>query len=211
MSSPVVTNSDTDLNGKTLLLAETSASITGGLVPASDAVQVGWVYRKHLQLTDAQIKTLPTTPVTLISAPASGLAVQLVGTVLLSMRASAGAYTNVNATSANITIQMAGAGPWLALGPQNDSTLATPLGRLTTFLGAVNRMTYLVPYAEAIQSGGGAGDWGYIQPVVDGPQTAYVATAVQLAADNNGSGNWTGGNAANTLNVVLYYTLTTVP
>jgi LEA14-like dessication related protein len=31
------------------------------------------------------------------------------------------------------------------------------------------------------------------------------AQAVQIAADNNGSGVFTGGNSANTLKITLYY------
>ncbi len=96
MASPVVTNSDTALNGKTLLLAETSATVTGGLIPASDAVQIGWVLRKITTLTAAQVKALFTTPITLVGTPGSGKIILVTGIVFASTFVSV-AYAGANA------------------------------------------------------------------------------------------------------------------
>ena len=155
-------------------------------------------------LTDAQIKALPTTPITLKTAPAAGFQNRFLGATL-AIDASAGAYTNVNTTSAVLEIETA-AGARLALGPVNDSTLTTPLARLTTFLGATDKIAMLNPYAEAIQSGG-SGSFGYLQPSISDATADYEAELIRITVNNNGSGAFTGGNAANTLRVTLYTSL----
>lgn len=155
-------------------------------------------------LTNAQIKALPTTPITLLTAPASGYQNRFHGATL-AIDASAGAYTNVDTALASLNIKT-GAGAQLALGPQNNSTLTTPLARLTTFLGATDKLVMLNPYSEAVQVSG-AGSSGYVQPVVSSSLADYEAEAITISLDNNSAGDLTGGNAANTLRVTIYTTL----
>ena len=84
--------------------------------------------------------------------------------------------------------------------------MTTPLARLTTFLGATDKLVMLNPYSEAVQASG-VGVNGYIQPVVSSALADYEAEAIQISIDNNGSGVLTGGNAANTLRCTVYYSL----
>ena len=51
----------------------------------------------------------------------------------------------------------------------------------------------------------------YNVPTRTGDAAAWENKGLQLAADNSGAGNFTGGNAANTLKVRIYYTIQAVP
>jgi hypothetical protein len=93
----------------------------------------------------------------------------------------------------------------------NDSSLATDLTDVTTVLGASALVVDLpVPYVQAIQDVATTGHTEWINPLI-GMATANVnGTALVLAMDNNGSGALTGGNAANTMTVIVYYALESV-
>jgi hypothetical protein len=160
-------------------------------------------------LTNAQVKALPTTPITLVAAPAAGLRVKLLGATLRTAF-TAGAYTNVNTTFATLGLQDPSA-DWLSVQIVNDSSLATDLTDVTTVLGASALVVDLpVPYVQAIQDVATTGHTEWINPLI-GMATANVnGTALVLAMDNNGSGALTGGNAANTMTVIVYYALESV-
>lgn len=152
-------------------------------------------------LTDAQIKALPTTAIEIIAAPAGNTRIKLHG-VTYQFWFEHGAYTNVNATSALLYLQTSSGtilGGYLA----NDSGVS--LGTLTTLLAAASVLTVDAgPYAT-----NPAGT--YLQPLLTGAPSSADGKAVQLSATNNGAGNFTGGNAANTLTVLAYYTVETLP
>ena len=70
--------------------------------------------------------------------------------------------------------------------------------------GAGQHLVAGVPYSEAIGSGA---------LYVVAPQNARSVrenVALNVWGDNNGSGDWTGGNAANTLKVTVYYVVEAV-
>jgi hypothetical protein len=172
----------------------------------------GFIRKATVVLTDAQIKALPTTPITLVAAPGSGFYLSVLSAELKS-KFDSGAYTNVNTTYAALGIAVgtgggaSGAAPTLTL--SNDSTATSPMSMLSVFLGATSRRAKLSPYLEA--------DGGYVNP---GSAAASYAVdlftdlnnvALTISADNNGSGDFTGGHAANTLTVVVLYTVEAVP
>jgi hypothetical protein len=181
MASPIVTNTSAQLNGATLVMGFSTS------------------------LTDAQIKALPTTPVTLVAAPASGYRIKVLGGTAR-VQFSGGAYTNINTTYCAVVVQVPGA-YWLCtpLGI-NDSTLAAPLTRVTTIFGATSLgVIDLAPLAQPVDSGASSGDEGWYVSTTSASVATVEAQAVQIAADNNGSGVFTGGNSANTLKITLYY------
>ncbi len=158
-------------------------------------------------LTNAQIKALPTTPITLVTAPASGLRVR-VFSVSLHANTAAGAYTNINATYAALAVYYLGTfGQWAAVGVVDDVTF-TGANKLTGLLGSANnQITDLPPYVDTPSDGAVNVLWtlANVQTV-----TAMNGIALAIAIDNNGSGALTGGNAANTLTVTVYYALESV-
>lgn len=186
-------------------------SMSGTTLSATNAISTAIV-----SLTDADIKALPTTKKTLVAAPASGSWIKILGGSLV-INNAAGAYTNIN-TNAGLFIMPQGKFAWLVQPIVNDTTPTPNVTQLTTLL---NTHTYkqvvpfVVPYSisDADASANpqnwvlSAGlDSGTVADV--GVGTASVdGLAVELSIDNGGSGNLTGGNAANSGKVTLYYTV----
>jgi hypothetical protein len=158
---------------------------------ANDAVFLGaLLHQATVTLTDAQIKALPTTGVSVVAAPGAGRMLVLLGGVYIG-RFDSGVYANVDAAS-YIGIKT---GPYLSradAGNGNffDAGTYTNIGFISPVLSGATASTL----GNAI---------GY-----NTAQTVNVALLVQV--DNNSAGNFTGGNAANTLTVsVTYYVLNT--
>lgn len=162
---------------------------------------LGAVRSASITLTDAQIKALPTTPVEVVPAKA--------GFILLPLMAvlennNIAAYTNVNATFSFLSIVYGND----AVEPMTILTQSDGQGgvreanvNLGSFLGTDPLRVILTTY------GGG---------IVSAPQNMTIVASTYPAADfesalniyayNMGSGNFTGGNAANTMKITLVYT-----
>jgi hypothetical protein len=159
-------------------------------------------------LTDAQIKALPTTMITLVAAPGAGSWNKIIGITSI-LRTGAGAYTNINAADAWVAITN-GSGAWLATAIVNDNTLSTPLAQLSGFLGAADEkvIPMVAPIVTPIDAGSTDGDEEYLVVTsAAGSQspTALGNTALMLEGWNNGAGDFTGGNAGNTWKFIIYY------
>lgn len=154
-------------------------------------------------LTDSEIKALPTTGIDVVPAPGSGFRVKPLG-VSLQINNSGGDYTNINATYAALYIMSSPGNHHLATPLWEDP--AYGLSQITDLLAGSNGRKYAdlaVPFVLT-HDGATFADGTYIstQPTTAG--TSEVDNdAIAIVGDNNGSGNWTGGNGANVLRVSI--------
>jgi hypothetical protein len=183
-----VLNTEADLDNKTLA-----------------TVEDGLVRRAIVTLTNAQIKALPTTPITLVAAPGAGSRIKVLAATVIAKTGS-GAYGNINATYAALQLESAG-GRWLAQAVANDDALTTPLTRLSSLLGGTNEsyVDMLVPFVNAVEAEGASGSEQWVAPVISNDLTDTENDLVRVSIDNNGSGDLTGGHGSNTLRVIVYY------
>ena len=151
----------------------------------------------QMTLTNAQIKALNATPITIIPAPGSGLRI---GPFWVDARlmSSAGGYTNIHA-DAYLRLVWSGTGD-VSNYLRNDASSGSPAKTdLTDAFGNVNHVWDFVPYLldDPNQS------WGNVAV----PRTLHANESIDLSLENNGAGALTGGNAANTLVVTATYTV----
>ncbi len=202
-----------------------AAVFAGGNIGAATATSLtsaagadgcfGWVCRKTVTLTDAQIKALPSTAVELLPAPGAGKAnLPLDGFMVVNT--SAGAYTNVSyLTDGGITAMYFTSS---AYGLPAVDPLTTGLNGFTKSirLAAANVRTYLAGDTEVTL---GIAQAGTPKSGTSGANAGVMDenTALTVLIDNYDSdysvdrGNFTGGNAANTLKIVMFYSVVDVP
>lgn len=159
---------------------------------------LAYIQHARVTLTDAQIKALPTTPITLIAAPASGKRIHLVSASIRTDTA-AGAYTNINTTYSAIAMYYLGDfSVWVSMGIVNDNVPTPDITRLTDMIGVAQLASANVTAYNDTPGN------GWVLPV-NITSTTSDAKALAIAADNNGSGAFTGGNAANSMTVDVLY------
>lgn len=194
-------NSRRVLAGTGITFDDTTPNVRTISATTSGIIQVA------IPLTNADILALPTTPIPLVAAPAAGTRIKLVGGSY-SFDTSAGAYTNINATAARLIIRHTGATNSLLNLIADDSNYT--LTDFTSLLGTAGaNVVDLTTFLQAIDSGAFIGVAGYTTSLIN-PTSEVDGTAVEIAVDNNGSGDLTGGNAANSGTVTLYYVVETL-
>ncbi len=153
-----------------------------------------------LTLTDAQIKALPTTYVTVVPGPGAGNRVKIYS-ASFTLNSLAGAYTNLDSSYAEFGIM----GGTYVYGPVNDSSAVPAITDLNSWLGSAVRAAY-DPTIPQISSNLIAGSWGY---AITNHFEVYASVSGAAAEVYmfNASGNLTGGNAANTMKVRVYYAI----
>jgi len=150
----------------------------------ADLTEIFIAYKRTVVLTDAQIKALPTTSVQIVPQPGVGKLILPIMSYMI-LDAIAGAYTNIHANGTTNPKFIDG-GALHSGAFENHSS---------NFLGDndPNRpKVTLMPYAPS------EADTSY--------EYAYSENKeIGVKADNLASGNFTGGNAANTLAVTVIY------
>lgn len=173
----------------------TGLSMTG---PVLDVVG-STLLSTTVTVTNAEMLTLPTTPVSLVPAP--GAAFQLVP-LLVDVRGNTtgGAYTNID-PDGWIVLAFNGTDIWSNY-LTNDSTIGYTF--LSTTLGAAGDFCFqFVPFTLAEPIFG----WGNL---VDPRGNVEPNQPLVLTSENFGSGNFTGGHSANLLVLTTYYTVVAV-
>jgi hypothetical protein len=145
----------------------------------------------RVRLNNAQIKALPTTGVDIVLAPGAGQVIIPVLSICLHNWVAN--YTNIDA-AAKLGLQMTPATGYV-LGPLREAEGASVSGVLAAGAEAYGR---LAPLDTSIL-GADTAEFGVVADLAN--------QAVVLSATNGAAGAFTGGNAANTLDVIVYYQL----
>jgi hypothetical protein len=151
-------------------------------------------------LNDAQVKALPTTPVKLVEAPGHGKFIMPVNAILTAHLISD--YTNIDATRADIRVWNGASGnmelcPALNAGAPDNKAHVTAL--LAPGVGAADRQTWMGFYAFYSATDLGTTTYTHAVPKANNEDKALLLRL------GNGNGDLTGGNAANTLTVIVLY------
>lgn len=169
-------------------------------VPISSG-SVGGLKIATVTITDAQFKALPTTPLQLVAAPGAGKMLVPIRAIIMYGSGGTG-YTNINASLAGLFLAYTGAAPLASSFLIDDPKLATPITDFSDMFASTGGFswTFTWPYQN---DRGSANNWGIL-----GQLATYADEEdlpIMLVGENNGSGDWTGGNAGNSIIIRVLY------
>ncbi len=159
-----------------------NANAVTGVLPSAN----GGIPRVVMDLTDADILALPTTPFEILPAAAAGFRKKVIA-MSVRFNTLAGAYMNLNPVAVFGLASPDMVSGWWSVNPLDATT--DLLGLLGTTRDNIVDFGCPLLYAG-----------GY-------PSAADTSDAINLSIDNSGSGDLTGGNAANSLRVTVYYVI----
>jgi len=170
-------------------------------VPYSTSEGTGLIRRAVVELTNAEILALYNTPFEIVPAPGASMYIKLIAYTL---RANIGVvYTGLDPVYSDFHL---GSGTFYAgYGPINDNTTTPALSWLTQLLGTVATQIWngVVPDIAATSV---AGTSLYVQPESMPPAASLLNAPLEAFIENGGTPIG-GGNAANTLKIVVYYSI----
>lgn len=180
-----------------------TTGVTGTLPVANGGTGVssglGVIRTSSLSLTNAQILASPTTEYEVIPALGAGFAPNYLWSVW-KIDPSGGDYTDID-SGAYAVIGTTGEAIALSSYFPNDSGLS--LTCMNDWLTGGKHLATIPAYLTSGDS------WGLIAPGNVG-LASLENTSIKLIVVNGGSGNFTGGNAANTWTLTTYYTIESV-
>lgn len=164
--------------------------------PAATAASGSGLYcQTTVTLTDAQIKALPTTGIQIVAAPGANKMIDATHYYVHSSIVDP--YTNIDAEADLVFYYESGF--FIHAGIPNDS--AESLTHLSDTLG----LSLLVRVWRSESFAGAEPAYENLPNPVD--DSSRNNKPITLQADNQGDGNFTDGNAANTLRVTALYTV----
>lgn len=158
------------------------------LLANSLCAQPSAVRKVTVQLTDAQIKALPTTPIQMLPAPGVGkMYAVVIGVAALDV--TAGTYSNIGVTSSLYIAAGAGSALSAAYDENWDGALQD------------SSAIHIIHFAPMMGAQAPAHSlWNADKP-------NYENLPLTIKSNNGASGNFTGGHAANTLRLTVYYVI----
>ncbi len=205
-SGDILTFNGTDwTNEATVPLA---TGVSGNLPLANLPTNFAQIFKASVTLTDAQIKALPNTAVTLVAAPGAGFHIILMRGYMI-LNSLAGLYTNINAV-ADIGFKSEHNGAWHSNVIFNDpevlyGDMLTPNSSVSDFLGAAHQeIVHFMQsgYADSFNTSSGFAAY-------DEALSGYENKGIVVGCTSGGS-NFTGGNSANTLKATVWYSIEAV-
>lgn len=162
--------------------------------------ELGIVKTKTRILTNAEIKALPTTPIEIIPAPGAGKILFQMRLIALSKIVQS--YTNIGDTS--YIWASCDPGEADAIYLPNEAAFDNLVNSLLTGDGTRTIWNPVDPYANKVSD-----NYGLTGGVVLDSVDLVENKSFQIFMENSGShtGNLTGGNAANGLQVTVFYSV----
>lgn len=162
------------------------------------------VYQRKITLTDAEIKTLPTVPIELLPAVGESK-ILILHSAMLSLDESAGQYTGLLTATGQFchinvfygtTQEEANDGNSVASNYINEKWLP--------MFGYGQSSCLLIPQTQTDDLGNSV---GYPVPTASWNNKSLSLTMMNAAEAGAAGSNLTGGNAANTLKVTVFYSI----